>query len=940
MANFNLTSQQIKDSFNQLAQVSGSVRPTTAGMTSGSTIYDGTGSLVESLYVKTETSVSASHSLIADSATSATTALTASFFGEGIVTASAVAQTITFTKDNGSTFDVTVAQSGSVESSSYAAFASNAESASYAVSASSAIYTVSSSYAIKATSADTATSATTATSASHALQADNATSAVSSSHAVQADSSLEANDLVITVKNVQGVTIVKGAAVHGSGVTGENINVTTASNATDVLMPAIGIAAANINAGAAGEVIIAGRVSGFSTAGLVAGDSVFVSTGGGLTSVQPSGSNLIQNIGTAAKVDGTDGEIIVQGAGRTNALPNIANNHVWVGDSDSVPQATAVAGLNVLSAFSATSASFAISASSALYSVSASSAINAQTASSVGTLNQNLIVNGAISASAISSSGNITGNVVGNLTGNVTANSGTSNFTNISVSGTGSFGYIQSVTGSAKIIGDAFIVLNNDTPVEKFAGIKVIDSGSTNTTASLIWDGGTNDWKYEYSASAGHEAAVVIMGPEGSDINSTPYLGLNTVPKSNGGHHLDDSKITDDGTTVGISTKLKVTGSIEAVTSLTGSNLSILNTGSFGNVNVVGALKASGSYNQLIQNAAGVNNPSEVRTLEYGLSTSQTGESYDATFIGMHNYGSYKYDKALTMWKAQSDAFGYWSSVFSSGRGGGVELKTVSGSFGQLNVNTRSGTGVADALIQADQINIQARESIYLGNLTGGNNLATTYVGGPNVNNFKLVANSTSSIEVKAGLTVDYTLNVDDATTLAGTTISGLLATGIVSSSNIHASEVYVTSSLVSEGTTTLNSTTISGSLTVDGGLDQAFITSASVQSQIISMSIPATLTASLAPIEGNMFELELKSGSAVEISAPVSTPAGQTYILKTQQPSGSFGTITWDGKFKFGGGTAPAATEASEAIDIYTFVKYSNDDFIFSTAVSNLTRE
>ena len=33
MANFNLTSQQIKDSFNQLAQVSGSVRPTTAGMT-------------------------------------------------------------------------------------------------------------------------------------------------------------------------------------------------------------------------------------------------------------------------------------------------------------------------------------------------------------------------------------------------------------------------------------------------------------------------------------------------------------------------------------------------------------------------------------------------------------------------------------------------------------------------------------------------------------------------------------------------------------------------------------------------------------------------------------------------------------------------------------------------------------------------------------------
>jgi len=71
-------------------------------------------------------------------------------------------------------------------------------------------------------------------------------------------------------------------------------------------------------------------------------------------------------------------------------------------------------------------------------------------------------------------------------------------FNNISVNGTGSFSYIQSVTGSAKIIGDAFLVLNNDSPAERYAGIKVIDSGSTAATASLLFDSLENNWFYQY----------------------------------------------------------------------------------------------------------------------------------------------------------------------------------------------------------------------------------------------------------------------------------------------------------------------------------------------------------------------------------------------------------------------------------------------------------
>ena len=68
------------------------------------------------------------------------TALTASYFGEGLVTASAAASTITFTKDNGTTFDVTVAQSGSVESASYATFANNTTTAETSTSSSFATF--------------------------------------------------------------------------------------------------------------------------------------------------------------------------------------------------------------------------------------------------------------------------------------------------------------------------------------------------------------------------------------------------------------------------------------------------------------------------------------------------------------------------------------------------------------------------------------------------------------------------------------------------------------------------------------------------------------------------------------------------------------------------------------------------------------------------------
>ncbi len=130
---------------------------------------------------------------------------------------------------------------------------------------------------------------------------------------------------------------------------------------------------------------------------------------------------------------------------------------------------------------------------------------------------------------------------------------------NLTVNGTASFGVIQSITGSAKIIGDAYILLNANSPTQRYTGIKVIDSGSTDT-GSLEYDSVNNHWFYE-STNEGY-ASAFLAGPRASrgNLQSIPKY---TVPVGDGGNHLTGSSIIDSGSTVRVAKNLNVTGSIE-----------------------------------------------------------------------------------------------------------------------------------------------------------------------------------------------------------------------------------------------------------------------------------------------------------------------------------------------------------------------------------------
>ena len=163
-------------------------------------------------------------------------------------------------------------------------------------------------------------------------------------------------------------------------------------------------------------------------------------------------------------------------------------------------------------------------------------------------------------------SGNTTLNSNLNVTGSITASSAI--FTNLAAT-SASIGYLQTITGSAVIIGEEFIILNADTPTARYAGLIVYDSGSgTPATASFEWDGLTDNWIVMEETG---NTAVILTGPTGSR-GSEVLPTLNVLQKGGGHHQLINSSITDNGTTVSISTPLVVTGSINA-TSFTGSLL-------------------------------------------------------------------------------------------------------------------------------------------------------------------------------------------------------------------------------------------------------------------------------------------------------------------------------------------------------------------------------
>ena len=152
------------------------------------------------------------------------------------------------------------------------------------------------------------------------------------------------------------------------------------------------------------------------------------------------------------------------------------------------------------------------------------------------------------------------------------------------VFGSSSVVYISS---STVIINDNIIQLNAFFPYERYAGFEVFDSGSNQRSASLLWDGQTDNW---ITVDQNNSSSNMIIGPTASFGNAIQGLTVNRLTKAYEDNAISDSLVSDDGTTlsytgttISSSTLTATTGSI---TYITGALVTYV-TGSFTTLTIV-----------------------------------------------------------------------------------------------------------------------------------------------------------------------------------------------------------------------------------------------------------------------------------------------------------------------------------------------------------------
>ena len=161
--------------------------------------------------------------------------------------------------------------------------------------------------------------------------------------------SSESTDQVrVACKNTSGSTITKGTPVYVTGSVGASavVTVAPANAASASTMPASGLLLTDLANNGEGHIVTGGVLKNLVTSPIdgitpSANATLYVKSGGGLTTTKPTGTALIQNVGKVGRVSTTsDGSILVSSILRSNDIPNIQQGYIWLGDSNGVPVAS------------------------------------------------------------------------------------------------------------------------------------------------------------------------------------------------------------------------------------------------------------------------------------------------------------------------------------------------------------------------------------------------------------------------------------------------------------------------------------------------------------------------------------------------------------------------------------------------------------------------
>ena len=151
---------------------------------------------------------------------------------------------------------------------------------------------------------------------------------------VAGELTIESDTIEELCKNGTGSTILKGTPVYQTGTAGNAMVIAPADASSAATMPAVGVLSQDLAAGAEGNLILMGRISGVDTSAFSEGDIIYVASGGGYTNTRPTGQSvLVQNLGRVTKVHASNGGGVVMGSGRANDVPNLTDGNIFIGNA-------------------------------------------------------------------------------------------------------------------------------------------------------------------------------------------------------------------------------------------------------------------------------------------------------------------------------------------------------------------------------------------------------------------------------------------------------------------------------------------------------------------------------------------------------------------------------------------------------------------------------
>jgi predicted acyltransferase (DUF342 family) len=165
----------------------------------------------------------------------------------------------------------------------------------------------------------------------------------------------------------------------------------------------------------------------------------------------------------------------------------------------------------------------------------------------VDTNDGDIRTSGSLLTNGLTNNGNLNINGALTVTGATNLQSNLFVSGNLQVLGSSTNVIIQSQTVE---LDDNIIRLNAYAPFERYAGFEVIDSGSTNMSASLLWDGQNDYWMFMSSSGQSSKLIGTTTGTYGTETSLTNTF----FPIATGPNTIGDSLLRYSGTTLSFNT--------------------------------------------------------------------------------------------------------------------------------------------------------------------------------------------------------------------------------------------------------------------------------------------------------------------------------------------------------------------------------------------------